>query len=1334
MTVRMTVALALAGLAWMGIADAGDARRMGYPDFVRQWPQLKGVMLGASGEKEFRDLRDMGATLVRYQMVADWKSFRDAAKDKGTDETAEYESWLKERLDHLEEMLPWGRKYGIRICVDQHVHLGGLTHEKHSSDMIFAERKYEDLLVATWEKIARRFKGNWDVLYGYDLFNEPITRENELTKRSWHDVFCRVIEAVRAIDPESVIVVEPNCHASPRGFDVRNPYGLKGVDLLPYDNLIYSVHVYIPMGYSHQGLFQKKEDYKPVPYPAANAIADPNRKRYPGDMGEDTGKAELWDKQYVREAIQSVRDFQLRHGVRIFVGEFSAAAYAPGAEKYIGDLCDLFREYGWDWTYHAFRESACWSFEHEGPSFYELKKAGRKTRRQEVLEQYMGDANMPVRRGGVEGRPYWNAHSIMFLYPPAFEFKRVEGAAKYRFDVTDDIHEKLSFMADSPEADLSPVWLKLPTGYVTVVVTGVDATGKDLGVAGRRTFWRKAPFKEGTYPKAKYGYAECAGMIFENLRTRETSRHLDRTGRLLQIQENRYPTKMLNGLIRSMVQYAEISAERRSEALSLAKKAADCLLAFSEKPTARYPFFPPTYNPEKYEANFEWERRRKCMTIYPAYAASAYLSLYEAVGDEKYLKAATAIGETYLAFQGDDGTWPLTIDFDEGPYGVNRLMPLDVAQLFDRLFRKTGDGRFRAAGDKAFAYIERNLVESWNWEGQFEDTPLTDHYKNLTKHPACSTAIYLLERYPGDREKLALARELLRFAEDQFVNWERPYDTGRRVPDKRKFTGFYDRFWDQDQWIMPSVMEQYGCYAPVDASAAKLVRTYLALYRAEKRPDDLAKARALADTATRCTSSDGLESTWWSENMLDKEIWPNCMGAMAAALSELAAAVPDGVAGSTAALPIQRTMKTLEESTFENPATVRVLFYGQSIVEQGWHVRVMADLRKRYPSVRFEVANRAIGGFQSPWLIETAESDLYPFYPDLLFFRVYGPLDKYEEIVRKVRETTTAEIVLWTDHLSRRECETREMVEGLRGAKDERSDAIRGIAAKYRCMCVDLRKKWIDRMLAENVSVTNLLKDSVHLLEDGPAFGWYADFLSEELVRVPGASGEPEISGRITKVPLTDKAVTRHRDGRMTLAFSGNRVVAVANGRGGCAVRVTLDGKDPSEFPEMHCNTRPSRIASHWMPAIRHVSSDPSVKPVVQDWTYTFLEGTEPMTPIHFRVDGSVTGFEGEGWSTNEFRSASGRVIIPRGQPDRWQYEYFVRDNKCGDWKYAKPGQTLRWATRPLYADPYEPQAEGTRTTLVQNCTNGPHELELSVGSGDCGIAYFLVYEPATRK
>ena len=79
-------------------------------------------------------------------------------------------------------------------------------------------------------------------------------------------------------------------------------------------------------------------------------------------------------KDYLRGILKPVRDFQLKHGARIYVGEFSAVAWAPGAEKYLEDCIALFEEYGWDWTYHAFREWQGWSVEHEGDSATTLRR------------------------------------------------------------------------------------------------------------------------------------------------------------------------------------------------------------------------------------------------------------------------------------------------------------------------------------------------------------------------------------------------------------------------------------------------------------------------------------------------------------------------------------------------------------------------------------------------------------------------------------------------------------------------------------------------------------------------------------------------------------------------------------------------------------------------------------------------------------------------------------------------------------------------------------------------------------------------------------------------
>lgn len=46
---------------------------------------------------------------------------------------------------------------------------------------------------------------------------------------------------------------------------------------------------------------------------------------------------------------------------------------------------------------------------------------------------------------------------------------------------------------------------------------------------------------------------------------------------------------------------------------------------------------------------------------------------------------------------------------------------------------------------------------------------------------------------------------------------------------------------------------------------------------------------------------------------------------------------------------VQRTMHLLSSSTPEQRDTVRLLFYGQSITEQGWWRTVVDDLRQRFP-------------------------------------------------------------------------------------------------------------------------------------------------------------------------------------------------------------------------------------------------------------------------------------------------------------------------------------------------------------------------------------------------
>lgn len=83
-----------------------------------------------------------------------------------------------------------------------------------------------------------------------------------------------------------------------------------------------------------------------------------------------------------------MRAFERKHDAKIYVGEFSAIAWAEGADRYLRDCISVFEEYGWDWSYHAFREFQGWSVEHEGPDAQHLVPSCDNPRKRALLSGF----------------------------------------------------------------------------------------------------------------------------------------------------------------------------------------------------------------------------------------------------------------------------------------------------------------------------------------------------------------------------------------------------------------------------------------------------------------------------------------------------------------------------------------------------------------------------------------------------------------------------------------------------------------------------------------------------------------------------------------------------------------------------------------------------------------------------------------------------------------------------------------------------------------------------------------------------------------------------------
>ena len=357
-------------------------------------------------------------------------------------------------------------------------------------------------------------------------------------------------------------------------------------------------------------------------------------------------------------------------------------------------------------------------------------------------------------------------------------------------------------------------------------------------------------------------------------------------------QHNAYVSKTHAAHIKAMLDWMKLEPSQREKAMGFARASAEFLLKELEPKDAPLAWWPPTYGrtPLEFDPRTDGpykkphmignepegavKYRGEVMLLYPADVGKSFIDYHVETGDGRFLAAAVGIAETYLRTRRADGSWPLKMRLATGEaIGENTLVPNRVLELFDALYDVTGDLKWRNAASDCFAWLEAHPLKDWNWDGQFEDIKPERPYRNPTKHNAVETMLYMLKRFPGDKTRLALCRKILEFCEKRFVVWKTPAN--------------------HPKWPAPSVLEQYSCFTPIDASSAKMIRAYMAMYQAEGRSEDLAKARALADTITRVQKSSGRIPTFWDGVTTDEGLscerydWLNCMAAAAHALTLL---------------------------------------------------------------------------------------------------------------------------------------------------------------------------------------------------------------------------------------------------------------------------------------------------------------------------------------------------------------------------------------------------------------------------------------------------------------
>ncbi len=443
---------------------------------------------------------------------------------------------------------------------------------------------------------------------------------------------------------------------------------------------------------------------------------------------------------------------------------------------------------------------------------------------------------------------------------------------------------------------------------------------------------------------------------------------------------------------------------------------------------------------------------------------------------------------------------------------------------------------------------------------------------------------------------------------------------------------------------------------------------------------------------------------------------------------------------------LSRTISLLETGG-QTHRPVKILVYGQSIEVSDWPDKLIQQLRERYPHTPIIGDNEAIGGWNVGSLLRAMTHDIVRAKPDLVIFHAYqGTAEQWDRFIQNIRRETCADIMIRTSHIASFNAKTMDTVD------DEETFMLHALAQKYDIEMVDVRREWLDYLHANKVDMSYLLRDMIHLNENGC-------ILMSELYARHFRSNMLNHSNWMNAIrtynvlrPLEDRkydeivlggggwrnayngAAAAGAGNSLKLKFTGNRVDLTLLPDSGTA-RVLIDGKPPSQLNLFHGARPVPKYHNQSYPMVpQRYHTGPNM--LAERFELTFTEFVRP-GKSKFSVRGSLTGEDGQGDTTEPFTSKSGRIVLDTSD---WRYIPDYKPDAAG----ARPALILQIvrdfrdqvSCRPDPGGHPPTDIPYRYVTVADGLSPGEHELTLiPSATGSFSIQSVEAYNPPlTRK
>jgi endoglucanase len=222
---------------------------------------------------------------------------------------------VEKHLAEIDEAVDSLLRIGFAVSLDMHP--GDAFSRIHAREPARALAILED----AWRILARRHAGRDPERLYFEILNEPAI------EAPWARQAPRVVAAVRREAPDHTIVVGPG---GPQRIEA-----LTALSPVPDRNVVYAIHFYDPMAFTHQGLTWGEEDeplrhFRDVPFPSSLAHAGvqtlyhrllrEGRTNAAQSLVEQMRKP--WNEDAVQEQFARAAEWAVRFGRAVIVNEF----------------------------------------------------------------------------------------------------------------------------------------------------------------------------------------------------------------------------------------------------------------------------------------------------------------------------------------------------------------------------------------------------------------------------------------------------------------------------------------------------------------------------------------------------------------------------------------------------------------------------------------------------------------------------------------------------------------------------------------------------------------------------------------------------------------------------------------------------------------------------------------------------------------------------------------------------------------------------------------------------------------------------------------------------